>query len=389
MRNNTPTRFVFWQNMLAIHQSAHLRALADRPGLSVTLVVDQEIEPERKALGWPVPDFGKTQVIVSPEKGEIERLVREDPEGSVHVFTGIHRYPASMAAFRMSLSVPATRGIYSEPKDHRGVKAIARRLASSRERWLYDRFIRFILPTGMLGARWFLRAGYPADKIFPYGYWVERPNVDQTDLARGEEDGPVRLIYAGQLVPRKGVDILVQALTRLPDARWRLTILGSGPLEGALRGVAARAGIASRIGFLAPMANDRAVRTIAEHDLLILPSRFDGWGAVVNEALMAGVPVLCSDACGAADLVREPWRGEAFPAGSPIGLAEPLARWVGAGRATRQARERIRDWSACIGGEATADYLLAVVEASAGRAPRPAPPWQKASSLAELAASAR
>ena len=43
---------------------------------------------------------------------------------------------------------------------------------------------------------------------------------------------------------------------------------------------------------------------MAAADVLVLPSRFDGWGAVVNEALMVGTPVICSDRCGASDVIE-------------------------------------------------------------------------------------
>ena len=56
--------------------------------------------------------------------------------------------------------------------------------------------------------------------------------------------------------------------------------------------------------YLKPFMDNTKVRlAIEEADLLVLPSRFDGWGAVVNEALGAGTPVLVSDLCGSSYLV--------------------------------------------------------------------------------------
>ena len=81
-------------------------------------------------------------------------------------------------------------------------------------------------------------------------------------------------------------------------------------------------------------SNAEAVAEIARHDLFLLPSRFDGWGAVVNEALMCGVPVVCSDNCGAAELLGESWRGEVFRTGSAAGLKDILQRWIALGRRT-------------------------------------------------------
>ena len=110
-------------------------------------------------------------------------------------------------------------------------------------------------------------------------------------------------------------------------------------------------------------------------DLLLLPSRKDGWGAVVNEALMCGVPVICSDNCGAADLLREPWRGAIFKAGSVEGLRERLQEWIERGRRTEKSSARIREWSCALEGPRVARYLVDIVGHVRAGGQRPFPPW--------------
>src|SRR5437870_11248743 len=75
-------------------------------------------------------------------------------------------------------------------------------------------------------------------------------------------------------------------------------------------------------------------------DLLVLPSRYDGWGAVINEALMSGIPAICSDNCGAADLVRSSVQlGAVFRAGSAIDLARVLGTWIRRGPLSERRTE--------------------------------------------------
>jgi glycosyltransferase involved in cell wall biosynthesis len=59
----------------------------------------------------------------------------------------------------------------------------------------------------------------------------------------------------------------------------------------------------------------------------VLPSRFDGWGAVVNEALMVGTPVICSNRCGASDVIENGRNGYVFEAGSARALRERLRQY--------------------------------------------------------------
>jgi glycosyltransferase involved in cell wall biosynthesis len=117
----------------------------------------------------------------------------------------------------------------------------------------------------------------------------------------------IRFLYCGQLIERKGVDILLNAFLKLRD-RYpcvRLDLVGTGPLEEELR---------NRIPFdvldavtfhgFRPVAD--LPRIFATADVFVLPSRHDGWGVVVNQAVASRLPVITTTAVGAAhDLVTD------------------------------------------------------------------------------------
>ncbi len=368
-------RLVFWQNMMAIHQSAHIRALAARPDLDVTWVVEEAITPDRVEQGWPVPDAGKAMIVVNPGDAEMDALLHEAPDNSVHVFTGIRPYPMVWRAYKKSRSLKTRRGLLVEGGDHRGAKGKLRRALGISDFVRFGKEIDFVMAMGEMGVRWFRGCGWPEGKVFEYGYWVENPALP--DIAELDKNpaGPVRLMYLGQFIPRKSVDLLLTALAGVDSTNWTLTLMGNGPQEQELKELAAQLGIAERLGFAPPRPNAEAVAAIARHDLYILPSGFDGWGATTNEALMCGVPVVCSDNCGSGSLLRASWRGETFRAASADSLRDVLARRIAAGRLTPETRERIRSWSCAIEGRTGAEYFWACMEASAGKRPRPVPPW--------------
>jgi glycosyltransferase involved in cell wall biosynthesis len=134
-----------------------------------------------------------------------------------------------------------------------------------------------------------------------------------------------------------------------------------------------------RVALLGHQPN-HCVREVLEYaDLLAFPSAIDGWGAVVNEAVMAGVPVICSDWCGASSLIRPGWNGHVFRAGSADDLATVLRTWIGRGKLPPGQREAIRGWSHCIAGPAIARYVLDVAAfVDGGDNARPTPPWTMA-----------
>jgi glycosyltransferase involved in cell wall biosynthesis len=114
---------------------------------------------------------------------------------------------------------------------------------------------------------------------------------------------------------------------------------------------------------------------ISKSDLLVLPSYKDGWGVVINEALMAGVPVVCSTNCGAQDLLDGCIRGETFEVGNAKQLAEVLRRRIGVGPNGAETRRDIQEWSRRISAESAASYLKAIVDHVYAAGPRPMAPW--------------
>jgi hypothetical protein len=92
---------------------------------------------------------------------------------------------------------------------------------------------------------------------------------------------------------------------------------------------------------------------------------------------MAGTPVLCSTACGAADLLQQPWLGTVFASGNVGALSTALREWTARGKRTETERQRIRDWSACITGETIARYFLAIMDHLYHGKARPEAPWRK------------
>jgi glycosyltransferase involved in cell wall biosynthesis len=367
-------RIVFWQNMVALHQSAHVRALAAK-GHDVTFVAEVMISLERQAMGWRVPDLGQAKVVVTRDSGYVRELVAESPDDAVHVIGGVRGYRIGWVALECCLKASRRVGFLSEGADPRGWKGSIRRiLYRDYQRGFHGR-IDFILAMGQLGVRWFRQVGYPEATVFPYAYLTERPTSWQVQPAHADIAQTIDLLYLGQCIPRKGIDTALRALGNLCHMEWRLTVLGDGPMRPQLEKMASCLGIQSRVRFLPFLPYSQALQILALSDLLVLPSRFDGWGAVVNEALMSGVPVICSDRCGASDLLRESWRGGVFDSESEAQLTQLLAQWMIRGKLSAELREKIKGWSHCIQGDAGADYLLTVFECVYGEGPRPEPPW--------------
>ena len=117
-----------------------------------------------------------------------------------------------------------------------------------------------------------------------------------TRIARG---GARHFLFSGSLIPRKGVDLVAAAFRRLlqdfPDVT--LTVLGTGKLNPTLKQQLAFC--SERVRFLGFQPWDKLHQFYAEADVLVVPSRYDGWALVVPEGLASGTPVIGTTRMGA------------------------------------------------------------------------------------------
>jgi glycosyltransferase involved in cell wall biosynthesis len=149
--------------------------------------------------------------------------------------------------------------------------------------------------------------------VADYAVRAERLTVVQpgTDRAAAHEfrrsGGPLKLLTVGAIVPRKGYDVLIEALARLKDRHWRLVIVGdntrSPETVARLDDDIVRYGLSDRIEITGPVSQVYLAEIYAAADLFVLPSRFEGYGMAYTEALAHGVPVIGTNAGAIPDTV--------------------------------------------------------------------------------------
>lgn len=193
-------------------------------------------------------------------------------------------------------------------------------------------------------------------RYFPGDYVLTPNGIDTASFTDAEPldlgPGP-RVLFFSRIERRKGLEVLIQAMTRLRDVHATLVIAGSGPEERHCRKLAAHLGV--RAEFLGRLDEPDVPRAYRAADVYCAPAiGGESFGIVLLEAMAAGAPVVCSDldgfravAAGAADLV---------PPGEPGPLADAIRAVLGEperGRAMSKAGRRLAsmyDWNRLVAG---------------------------------------
>jgi len=145
------------------------------------------------------------------------------------------------------------------------------------------------------------------------------------------EDG-LRILYVGSLIEKKGVNHLLDALAKLPDAlAWRARILGGGDLLDALKKQAADLGIGERVVFEGPQPSEAVMAAHQDAHVLVVPSvlgkegRVEGIPVVLMEAMGNGRLVIASALSGIPELVEDGVTGHLVTAGDSDAITAALS----------------------------------------------------------------
>ena len=335
----------------ALAQQVELRVLflAERdPRRSFYAPHEDEWRVDRRVLGGPELRRGGRWVVLS--RGVLRELRRFRPDV---VAVGGWNQPAFWLAllYCRVRRIPLLVWIESTARDARSEGAPFAYVRRAMIRGAAGSFV-----PGTASAEYARSLGMELVEVAPNAIDAsvfERAAVDRS----GRED--CTFLYVGRLDPEKGLDTLLEAFRVVPG---RLVLVGSGSEEARLRSFAD-----DRVTFAGPQDRDRLVRSYADADVLVLPSRSEPWGMVLNEAAAAGLSLVATEEAGAAhDLVEDGANGFRVPAGDVGALRGALRRLADDAALRARAGARSRE----LARRFTPDAWAEGVATAAGRALR-------------------
>jgi glycosyltransferase involved in cell wall biosynthesis len=348
MATSTPRVLLLWHS-LSGYWAAAFRALAERAEVTVLVRPPDPLAP----YDYEAFDLGGATLEVAPYPWSFslldELIERTRPDITCSI----------------GQTIPLWRALHRARRRHHTTTVMFTDnmwLGRPRQRVLQALFVplrHFVFDEAYVpGARateYVHRLGFSDGAILPGSLTLDAaPFTAVAEGSAGRWSDP-RFLFCGRLVPDKAPDVMAEAYRRYRESSadpWPLHVVGHGPFDGGLRGMP---GVT-----LSDFVQPEALPDIyAAAGALVLPSRYDSWGVVALEACAAGLPVVISDGCGAADEMATPANGFTVVAGDPASLARALTMVAAASTdQRRQWGRRSSDIASSYRPESWADTLL-------------------------------
>jgi glycosyltransferase involved in cell wall biosynthesis len=161
----------------------------------------------------------------------------------------------------------------------------------------------------------------------PGGDRFEPINAQDIIRQRANEPGPLRLVFVGAAIKRKGLLILLEALLKLPAGLCQLTIVGDTSLDALyLRVVYHLFAVTHLTGvtFAGVVSDAELAELFAHSHVLVVPAEYDGFGTAFLEGMGFGLPAIGSTAGGACEIIDDEVNGYLVPPNDPTAVAQRL-----------------------------------------------------------------
>lgn len=337
----------------------------------------------RKKVNWNDGDFGKANVIILQGKSNqnqiIEDLFVKNPN-AIHVLSGVNN-SIERNIRNYTLSGKYKVIMFSERPVEIGnwfekvARLIMFRFKYTYFHWLYKDVVKAFLPLGRLGVETFSKYGWPQDVMFPFMYNPESHNynVEPHFVYKGKAD-IVNFLYVGRFYYKtKGVDILMRAAEKL-RGRWKLDMVGG---YGA-KSVKVKEWIQTQpnVTFLGSWPSEEVSPRMQDYDVIVVPSRYDGWNLLVNEAINAGVGVITTNHAVSDEVVSTSGAGIVVKANNVKAFADAMQYVIDNPNIIPIWKKKAVDFMPRISSEVVGNYFIQILDYTFyNELERPKCPW--------------
>lgn len=377
---------ITWQPVLTNHQAYTYEALELLSGSKLIAYVAESENSIRKSQGWTETTVSSVTRVLIPKRNFLSFCLNEllKHKNDIHIFASPFQESKLIACLFFARILGLNFYLISEPYspieegylgDGRGyinrIKAYLRPCVYS----VYSLFLRAgvggIFTISKLAYDQYLGHGVPKEKLFPFAYFVPRiTQFSLIDCSPLKRPPSLKVVYVGALIRRKGLDVLQDAICTLREKGYQVSLDIYGAGDQGL--VISNFDFISYQGLI-PFGDAQEV--IARYELLVLPSRYDGWGVVINEALCANVAVAYANTVGAGEVAKNFGAGLSFSSGDSKSLSTVLMALMDDPSLLNALRNQTRIAADSLQPKVGARYMLDMMNFNGRTSEGIKPPW--------------
>ncbi len=355
---------VFWLSKYPRSIAGTIKYLSLRYNVTC-LCYDKSIFENREKMGWEYDNLDKVNFIymssVSNKNDFVIEFVKQHEVDTFHFVMGIRGGGINTFVRKYLLRNKRCKvGMIAERPTMYNMSFVQKMLSFLCYSLLgiyYSSRIKCLLAMGTLGVRAYSSMFWDHGNIYPYLYHkvsndVKFPSLE-VDFSR------IRMLYVGQFNKRKGIDLLLDVLDKVDNGNWQLDIVGAtGDLEKVVLEKSLKN---ANINYLGVWKSSEVSSLISSYDVCIVPSRYDGWGMVVMEALEAGIGVITTDTTGSKDLVIGSQAGEVVAASDFDALSKVINKILKDPSVLVEWKQKARQYKLKISDDTIGTYVEKVI----------------------------
>jgi glycosyltransferase involved in cell wall biosynthesis len=336
-------KICIWENISSPHQSFFFRELSKNVDLEVRYI--EKFHDERVDLGWSDNNFlPKNEKYVEPNlKDALDTL--EDWKERIHVIPGIsYEITRELVEYFIENNVKWCHwsersgiGLAKKLKFNINLFNLFQPLVSKVLKGSYakkiNKYALGAFSQGDLAKKDYIDWGIKESKIENLFYTIDELKIDNNfklELKNSLVDKKI-FLYVGSLDQRKGIDLLLKSFAKLKnfDNKWILLFIGHDKSNGVYESLSNKLNLKNKVFFLGPKPIEDIVNYMSISDVFVLPTLFDGWGAVLNEACQVGKAIISTTECGASShIIKKNINGIIVKAGNINSLKHAMQFYI-------------------------------------------------------------
>lgn len=319
------TNLIVWMNQPSHHQSQFFDCLYNQFH-DFKVFYYGTVSDNRKEMGWDSDILLKSyEQYFDAENQNIDLDVMKN---YIHIIPGYGN--PLLLKLRKLFSKNSVKWIHWSEKASQGWKWYASYPRKLMHAYYINKYALGALAIGEHAKQDFIKWGVDVEKIdlLPYSFNTIKVNNPDKEIVEFKKDRKA-FLFVGSLYPTKGIDLLLTAFAEKfkKDPNWCLVLVGNERSGYNYKDLSIKLGIDKQVFFRGVIPAIDIHSAYSACDVFVLPSRYDGWGMVVNEALYCSLPVIASNAVGASLHLVTSDNGYVFSSGDSNELAEYMGKY--------------------------------------------------------------